>query len=482
MVSMRVVVAFLVVLALAAGCGGADVGAGPATSADLLKPGALVYWQTVTDPESDQWEQVEDLLAKFPDGDRWIAELEQELREEGVSWEQDVKPALGSVVELAVYAGAERDEPAVVALTNPEDKDKLRALIAKLNEKSDEPVVSRDVGDWVAVSDRPASIDAALKHEGGEALADEAGFTSAMRELPEDALSRVYVDPARAIDLAGQGMEGEALSMLGLEDLDFAAAWAKAKDDGAELAAVLRGDGADRLLGTGEPYASKLLEHVPDDAFAFLSFQGGGLQGQLAALRDNPLFAGALRELEQETAIDVDQVVALLDGEIALYVRPGLPIPEFTLLLDSAQEAQARDSVEQILRAAAASLDGEVTESGDVVTARFDGFRVALGTADGAVVLSTSTNVFTRTVGDGLADSERYKDAIEAAGVPDTYTGLTYVDLAEATELITGFAESWEGDDLPPEVKRNLEPLQSLVSYGTRDGTLNTFLAFLEID
>ena len=483
MLAMRVAVVLLVALSLLAGCGGTDVAAGPATSADLLKPGALVYWQTLTDPESDQWEQVEDLLAKFPDGDRWIAELERELQEEGVSWEQDVRPALGSVVELAVYAGAEREKPAVVGLTNPEDKDKFRALIAKLNEKSDERVVSRDVGDWVAVSDQAESIDAALKHEGGEALADAEGFTSAMRELPEDALSRVYVDPARAVDLAGQGMEGEALSMLGLEDIDFAAAWAKAKDDGAELAGALRGDGADRLLGTGEPYASKLLEHVPEDAFAFLSFQGGGLQGQLEALRGNPLFATGLRELEGETGIDVDQVVSLLEGEIAFYVRPGIPIPEFTLLLDSADAATARNSVEQILRTAAATLDGEVTEAGDITTVRFDDFRVVLGTADGAVVLSTSANVFSRSAAGGLAESDRYEAALESAGAPDQYTGLAYVDLSEVSELLRsylGFAG--ESDELPPQVSRNLEPLESLVAYGTKDGTLSKSVTFLQID
>jgi hypothetical protein len=278
-------------------------------------------------------------------------------------------------------------------------------------------------------------------------------------------------------------MDGEALSMLGLEDLDFAAAWAKAKDDGAELAVALRGDGADRLLGTGEPYASKLLEHVPDDAFAFLSFQGRGLQGQLAGLRDNPLFAAGLREFEAETGVDVDEVVSLLEGEIAVYVRPGIPIPEFTLLLDSADAAAARDSVEQILRTAAATLDGEVTEAGDITTVRFDDFRVVLGTADGAVVLSTSANVFSRGAAGGLAESDRYEAALESAGAPGQYTGLAYVDLSEVSELLRsylGFAE--ESDELPPQVSRNLEPLDSLVAYGTEDGTLSKFVAFLGIE
>jgi Protein of unknown function (DUF3352) len=483
MLAMRVAVVLLVALSLVTGCGGTDVGAGPATSAELLKPGALVYWQTVSDPDSTQWEQTEDLLEKFPDGDRWIARLKEELRSEGVSWEEDVRPALGSVVEVVVYAGAGTEEPAVVGLTNPDDEDKLLALIDKLNESSDEDVISRSVGDWVAVSDRADSIDAALKQEGAETLADDESFSSALEELPADALSRVYVDPARAIYLAGQGVQGEALSMLGLEDLDFAAAWAKAKDDGAELAATLRGDGADRLLGTGEPYVSKLLDHVPADAFAFFTFRGEGVQGQVQRLRDNPLFAAGLGEFEAETGIDVDEVASVLDGEIALYVRPGIPIPEFTLLLDSADAAADRESVEQILRTAAGRLGGMVTEEGDVTTVRFEDFRVVLGTTEGAVVLSTSANVFARSATDGLAESDRYQAALESAGAPDQYTGLAYVDVREVSELLRsylGFAD--ESDELPPQVSRNLERLESLVAYGTEDGTLSKVVAFLEID
>jgi hypothetical protein len=45
--TMRVALTALVaLLVLAAGCGGADVGAGEASGAELIKPGAIVYWET----------------------------------------------------------------------------------------------------------------------------------------------------------------------------------------------------------------------------------------------------------------------------------------------------------------------------------------------------------------------------------------------------------------------------------------------------
>jgi hypothetical protein len=451
-------VALLVALALVTGCGGTDVGAGPDSSAGLLKPGALVYWQTVSDPDSGQWEQAEDLLDKFPDGERWIAELKKEIAAEGVTWEADVKPALGSVVDLAVYPQV-GDSPAYVGLTNPDDKDKLLELVRKLNAKSDAPVVSRVVGDWVALSESQQAIDAALKQEGGQALADDDTFKSALEALPDDALSRVYVDPARAIELVGEGPEREALDMLGLDGLDFAAAWAKAKEDGAELALAVRGEGADGLLGTGEPYASKLLDKVPDDAFAFLTFQGEGFAGQLEQLRGTPWLAMLLREFEREAGIDLMELATLLDGEVAFFVRRGVPTAEFTLLLDSNDPAAAKRSIEPLLRFVP------------------DTIRITVETLENIVVVSTALDPLQDLRGGTakLADSDRFKDALDAAGSPEEYTGLAYVDLSEASALIASFTDS-------EVVRRNLEPLRSLVAYGSEDGTLSTFLAFLEID
>ena len=452
-------VALLAALALVTGCGGADVGAGPDSSAGLLKPGALVYWQTVSDPDSPQWEQAGDLLDKFPDGERWIAELKKEIEAEGVSWEADVKPALGSVVDVAVYAGPGGDPLAFVGLTNPDDKDKLLELVRKLNAKSDEPMVSRVVGDWVAISTNQEAIDVALKEEGGQALADDDMFKSAMEELPDDALSRVYVDPARAIALVGEGPAREALDMLGLDSLDFAGAWAKAKEDGAELAVTLRGEGAGRLLGSGEPYVSKLLDKVPEDAFAFVTFQGEGFAGQLEQLRGTPWLAMVLRELEREAGIDLTELATLLDGEVAFFVRRGAPTAEFTLLLDSDDPAGAKRSIEPLLRLVP------------------DTFRLTVETLENVVVVSTALDPLADLRGDDakLADSDRFKDALDAAGAPEQYTGLAYVDLDEASALIASLADS-------EALRRNLEPLGSLVAYGSEDGSLSTFLAFLEID
>jgi hypothetical protein len=478
---MRVVWAALVssLVLVASGCGG-DTLSGGAGGAEQLKTGALVYWETGTDPDSNQWQQAEELLKRFPDGEQWIAQLKREIEAEDVDWETDVVPALGDVVTFAVYRTSPGDV-AVVILTNPEDPEKTVALTQKASER-DEPVVTRVVDDWVAVSFSEASLDAALKGDSDATLSEDDDFQAAMEELPDDSLSRVYVDTAAALSVLPD-LDAEtrsALQMFGLDGLDFAAAWAKAKDEGAELAFTLRGEGADRLLGTGDPFTSKLLDRVPADAWAFYTFRGDAARQQFERFQDNPLYSMGLREVERELGVQLSEIVALFEGEVAFYSRPGAPIPELTLLLDAENPEQALASAERLLRSLAERAGGEVTEDGEVTTAVFDDLAVHLGTTDGAVVLSTSKDPFAGTVEDTLGDSDRYKDALATAGAPDEYTGLAYVDLAEAVELLLGYAAVAD-EDVPDELRRNLEPLRSLVAYGEEDGNVASQLVFLEI-
>lgn len=484
--TMRVAWAVLVsmLVLVAAGCGSEDVGAGEASAAELVKAGALVYWEIQSDPDSDQWKQAEELVRRFPDGEKWLAELKKELESDSkVTWEE-ISSTLGGRTAVVVYAESLVDVQ-VVGLLKPDDIDKAMNLIERINqEEPDDPLVARKVDDWVVVSDKEASIDAALKGE-GQALSDVETFTDGMAELPEDSLTRVYVDVAAALKTFGQAdPEGaQAFRMLGLNQIDFAGAWAKAQDDGAELAGALRGEGADKLLGAADAYSSELLDLVPGDAFAFFSFQGEGATAQFEALDDNPLYAMPLREFEREAGVKLTDIVRLFQGEVAFYAAPGAPIPELTLLLDADDPAQARESAERILRSLTERIGGEVTEDGDVTTAVFPGVSINLGTAEGTVVVSTTKDAIAGLgkSGEKLADTERYKDALEAAGAPDQYTGLLWVDLQETIDLIMGYAAS-SGETVPPEISRNFEPLRSVVAFGEKDGDLSKSLVFVGIE
>lgn len=483
---MRVAAAALVsILALlAVGCGSEDVGAGEASGAELVKAGALVYWEVESDPDSDQWKQAEELVRRFPDGEKWLAELKKELESDSeVTWEE-VSSVLGGRTTVVVYAESLTDVH-VVGLLKPDDVDKAMSLVKRINEEEpDDPLIARKVDDWIVASDKETSIDAALKGD-GQALSDVEAFTDGMAELPEDSFTRVYVDVAGALKTFGQAEpeSAQAFRMLGLNQIDFAGAWAKAEESGAEIAGALRGEGADKLLGAGDEYSSDLLDLVPADAFAFSSFQGQEITQQFESLRGNPLYGSALEDFERETGVQVNDLVQLFKGEVAFYAAPGSPIPELTLLLDAEDPAQARQSADRLLRSLAREAGGEVTEDGDVTTAVFEGFSVNLGTVENTVVVTTTKDAIEDLTASGekLADSDPYKEALEAAGAPDQYTGLLYVDLQETIDLIMGFAAS-SGETVPPEISRNLKPLQSVVGYGEKDGDLATSFVFVEIE
>ncbi len=125
--SVRLIPVLLVaaLLPVLAGCGsGSDVGG----AADVVPADVFLYASVDTDFDGDGWAALEEFAARFPGGDNLMQSLADELEsgEEGIDFEQDVKPALGDEVafvlldapatpELEAPTGAEfySDEPAV---------------------------------------------------------------------------------------------------------------------------------------------------------------------------------------------------------------------------------------------------------------------------------------------------------------------------------------------------------------------------------
>ena len=81
--------------------------------------------------------------------------------------------------------------------------------------------------------------------------------------------------------------------------------------------------------------------------------------------------------------------------------------------------------------------------------------------------------------GDSLSDDPDFKQAADDAGMGDSTFGFLYLDLEQLGELVEGFAGA-AGEDVPPELARNLEPLGALVFHSggkTEDLKLSAFLS-----
>jgi hypothetical protein len=467
---------------VATACGGTTGGrpGGIGTSgAALVTADAVGYLAIDSDLSSSQWQQVDDLLKKFPGRDKWLKALDKELASQKIDYERDIKPALGSELDLAVV-GSSSASVSYAMLTKPDSLPNAEALVHKLGEGA--PSVTRVVDDWLVVASQAATIDSVLKGS-GSALADNSRFKDAFGELPDDALAKVYANGTSLTKLVKSQLNRSETATAGDSgNLDWIAASLVAQGDGLELEGDVKTLNGKSYLGPA--YASKLISGVPADAIAYATFHGSG--AALDQLKQNPMFNQGLRQFEQMLGVSADELAALFAHENVFYVRRGPGIPEFSLVLEAPDTAQTLATLDRlathVAKLAPARL-GHETEDGlavktlnfGPVTARWAGF-------DGRVLLTTSPTGITdyRAGGDKLGDDSGFKDALSGAGVPDKTNGMLYVNVADAVKLAESYA-GLAGGKLPRDVESNLEPLRSFVAYGSPSGDLTKFTAFLAI-
>jgi hypothetical protein len=152
-VRLRPLLAVLLTLVpLVAGCGSSTV-SGPA-GASVAPASSQLFLTVDTSFASDQWDTARGLLEKFPDGDKGVDFLLEQLSEEGIDFDRDLKPALGSETDI-VGLDILKDQGTFVGLTQPDDAEKLQELLSK----SDEPVVTREIAGWTAFAESEAILD-----------------------------------------------------------------------------------------------------------------------------------------------------------------------------------------------------------------------------------------------------------------------------------------------------------------------------------
>lgn len=476
---------------LAAGCGGATTsGSSGPDGASLVRPDALAFVSFDSDLGSSQWKQLGELSKKFPDRDMALAGIKEELEKNQVDFKSDVEPALGPEVDLAIAPSPNLTDVAVVGLTKPDDAGKFKALVKKLNESDDsgKPAVYREVNGWYALSDSQAHIDQVLK-SGGKSLSDESTYNDALGKLPSDALVKAYVNGpqfGKLVQQLGLGKgNGLAADTTGLTKLDYISAALSAENDGLRLHGATAGSGSSSL-GNAD-YESKLIDGVPADALAFLSFKGSKSVDQLREqLQTNPAFSQALPQIEGELGVKLADLLALLRGEVAFYLRPGGALPEFSLVLGTDNQSAALSTLDKLAARLAALAQGRVStshEGGHVVkTIDFTRFAIRYaGLGDKILITSGLNGIGAYTAsGSKLPDSADFKEAKSAAGLPSSNSGFIYVDLKNAIALVESLS-GLAGSSLPPKVSENLRPLRSFVAWGKSSGDAFTFDAFLEI-
>jgi Protein of unknown function (DUF3352) len=451
---------------LGSGCGGTETAG--STASGIVPAGVPAFVSVDTDLGSSQWKTVDELASKFPDKQKAVDSIEKELRKEGFDWEHDLKPALGPEVDI-VWLDFARGGENIVALLQPRDDDAFARAVKKGNEKdaNDKAVYEKYRG-WTLISDKQALLDRfkTMADAAGETLDEDPAFTRAMKSTPDEALAKAYVDGRKVMAAVNRQVTADQQKFVRqLGSLDWATGSVAASSNGIAVDTTVHGT-LGKLFGksAGSPaFDAKLPDLVPKDTLFYLTFHG--TKGLLGGLKDNP----TLNTPGLAPVFDVlGDIGTLLQGENALYVRPGSgQIPEVTLVTEPKRGVSGRATLDRIIGKYATDLGVKPT-SGTVAGVRastldFGEFGIHYADVGGRLVVTDDRAGIAnlKNPGKPLAASATYKDALQTSGMPSKTHGFLYVDVRAGTGLV----EKLSGQKLPAEVSRNLKPLRSAVEY-----------------
>lgn len=351
---------------------------------------------------------------------------------------QTYAPALGDELDVALLPNKQ-----VVALTQPHDEAKLAALAAKHG------ATTRTIDGWTAIAKTSSALDAvanASRH-----LDDSNVFTAAMNRLPADALVRAYANGDETAQLLSSlsGALRHSDAFAAANGFTWAAAALTSEQGGLRLQAFAQPDSSSPHASA---YRSTLVDEIPSGVLAVADFRvaaGSFTQSPLSKL----LGASAA-----QAPADLD---ALLGGETAIYVRPGVPIPEVTLVthpVDTAAAVQALASLRASLSA----------------TSPLHGLALVHGTVDGAFVVSTSQRGVDDFGGAGakLSSDQSFQQAEKQAGSGDETTGFVYANVKDALPFL-----QLAGVKLP----QGLPNIGTVFAYGAQSNGESTLSAFMSV-
>jgi Protein of unknown function (DUF3352) len=462
---------------VAPACGGEGDDGTTLSGAELVPADAPLYISANTDLDSEQWQAAQDLLDKFPGKDELLARIQEDLADDDVDFERDVRPALGP--ELGVVWLDIDDQDAFVGLIQPKDEAKFAALL----EKSDEPFVYTEIDGWTVFSDTQARLDQFRSAQSGEKLSQSDVYEEAVSGLPEDALLKLYfggpqVEQRVRTALSEEGVPEGLAEQFG--DLRSAAVALTAESEGVRFEADVV-TGSDLDLETYEP---ELPETLPAGALVYVSFARSILDTVAESI---PNFQEQLAQAEQAFGFSVeDDLLPLLEKEGAVAVYEGDELPDVVVALQDPDDRAVRlmDRVGALLQLGdQGTVDQEEVEGLTIRQIGVEGVVIYYARVGEAFVASNSRERLLEANRDGpkLSGDETYQAALEGADADGAAIGFLYGNLQDGLPYLFEFAER-EGQPVPQEARANTEPLQSVLISATEDGNRFELSGFLSIE
>ena len=475
LIAVSVLAAALAVLgSVAAGCGGASGSSGGSSgSAVGLVPGDAIAFITVaTDTGGTQLKNAEAVLNKFPSHAKLIASLEKSLASGGTNVAQ-LESSVGPELDVAILKvnGA----PCPVGFTKPKDATAFAAALQKLK--------SEQISGWTVFASTQAALDAVKNRTTN--LSDAPDYQDAAKSLPGDTLASAFAGKS-AFALAGpladkaSSQAGSAAGALNLSKLGWVTGAVTSHDDGVEIELHSHGTSGSSV---GSPSES-LSGEIPGGVLAAAAFGGSSSLSSLStSALGQPGAAAILAQVQKVLGVSVQDLVQAVSGPAIVYLKAGAPLPEVTLVVKPADAQKALQTV--------GTLIGKLTKNAKPTSTTVNGVTlqsvavgpvsIYYGTFDGQLVLTDSQTAIgeLQSKSNRLADDDTFKAAKKASGLPDSGPAWLYVDLEQTIPAVETLA-TLAGQKVPPTVSPYLQPLKSLVAYGSADGDTGTAVVFLQ--
>ena len=481
----------------AAGCGSEDEAASGAS--ELVPAGALMYGEATLDPEGDQKEAIDSILAKFPGGgeagDKLKDLIEKGLRESDapVSFKEDIEPWLGD--EAAFFAsslGSDNEPQAAVGLIATDDE---AAALEALEKSAEGKITRHDYKGVEYLTDESGEAGAVLDgflvlgsepgvkavidtSDGGKKLSDDESYKKALEGASEDRLGLFYLNSPQFLKSA----QGTAAALPQSFEKYFKepfAATVDADDDGVIFEGKVPLETAQTFGFVGK--GSDLLDELPGDSWLAMA------QTDFGKLLDFYLdafgaVAGGRDAIEQQfraaTGLDLQKDVIAWMGDFAIFGR-GTSLSELggALIVETNDEqASGRflDTLARLARQQTGSSGLRIgplsapgggkgyTVSGQGIPQPIHAFQ-----RDGRVVLAYGDAAAQDAIdpGEKLGDNADFTSARDSLG---DYDVSFYVLMQPIFDLVdsTGAASDADWQDAKP----YLEPLSALVAGTSGEG------------
>ena len=394
---LTLIVAAIAAALIAAGCGNSG-GSGNATEEALsyMPKDAPVVVSIDTDPDGDQWKQVNNLIGKFPFAGQIKSQAKQSFNSSSnLDFDKDIKPILGNefIVTIPDTGALQQSNSPALGALKVNDSGKAEDFLKKDATKSttiDGTDVYKESSDTylavndgtLLVADTTELLGAALKRHDGDDHMTEDDFNARMAGLQGDGLVKVGANVQQII--AATPKSAQARKVKWVNGLRDAGEIVTAQGDGIQIQSKATTEGVseqDLPIASGSESAP-VVRRATDIGFGMRNLAQTvsffEQVGQITDPRGFAKFQARKKRFNSTLGIDVDKdLVSQFEGDAALSV--GID-GGFALRSD----VKDPDALRATLKKAAPKLSKAVKGQhvGVAVPKKPDGFY-ALATADG---------------------------------------------------------------------------------------------------